>query len=510
MRYAKVPITAANFDDTLVTAAVTYASQPAIPGQPDGIAVPNLYIENDYFFAVRGRDAAGNVGPIAATAAGTAARFLTTVLAGSGTDGIGQDVDGSGDFGTASGLGFTADGFSDLIVGGAGGRSVYIYFGSATGYSTTPSITITGPLDFGQSVVNAGDLDGDGLNDIAVASPSEGSGLIYVYSRLNPPGSWGTTNAWPATLTAAQANYILTVDATFGGGIGSIQPGGLARLGKFDGAGADDLGVGLVFGNSSDGVLLIAKGSATLASATIPNTNTIEIDGTEMDGLFGWPAVGIGAAFAAPAGPAVMTASLPANIYAFRGQSPAGVITAAAADDSVFGSAADAYGLVLGFLGPLGASPAAVTIGGPFGTPAYVDVHLGTAATGPFQGVMGGAPAAAVRLTDSLSGNSFGLLSLGGGLKGTSQAYSVIGGDTTSDLVVAGHGEAGNTVYIVNGRLIPTLAGTLNVAAAQNQSDIVPPVVKATGKIPAALGRLCRVHHHPRFGQRRLSRLRGW
>ena len=183
-----------------------------------------------------------------------------------------------------------------------------------------------------------------------------------------------------------------------------------------------------------------------------------------------------------------MTASLPANIYAFRGQSPAGVITAAAADDSVFGFAADAYGLVLGFLGPLGTSPAAVTIGGPFGTPAYVDVHLGTAATGPFQGVMGGAPAAAVRLTDSLSGNSFGLLSLGGGLKGTSQAYSVIGGDTTSDLVVAGHGEAGNTVYIVNGRLIPTLAGTLNVAAAQNQSDIVPPVVKATGKIPAAWG----------------------
>ena len=39
----------------------------------------------------------------------------------------------------------------------------------------------------------------------------------------------------------------------------------------------------------------------------------------------------------------------------------------------------------------------------------------------------------------------------------------------------------------MNGRLIPTLAGTLNVAAAQNQSGIVPPVVKATG-IPSAWG----------------------
>jgi hypothetical protein len=116
------------------------------------------------------------------------------VLAGSGTDGVGQDVDGSGDFGTASSRSFTADGLSDLIVGGNGGRSVYIYFGGATGYATTPTITITGAaLDFGQSVVNAGDLDGDGLNDIAVASPREGSGRIYIYSRLNPPGSWGTT-----------------------------------------------------------------------------------------------------------------------------------------------------------------------------------------------------------------------------------------------------------------------------------------------------------------------------
>jgi hypothetical protein len=67
VRYAKVAITAGNFDDTSVTAAVTYTGQPALPGQPDGIAVPDLYIENDYFFAVRGRDGAGNVGPIAAT-----------------------------------------------------------------------------------------------------------------------------------------------------------------------------------------------------------------------------------------------------------------------------------------------------------------------------------------------------------------------------------------------------------------------------------------------------------
>ena len=69
---------------------------------------------------------------------------LATVLSGTSTDGLGQDVDGSGDFGTSGTLGFAADGFSDLIVGNNGGTSVNVYFGSATGYSNTPSIKITG------------------------------------------------------------------------------------------------------------------------------------------------------------------------------------------------------------------------------------------------------------------------------------------------------------------------------------------------------------------------------
>jgi hypothetical protein len=97
---------------------------------------------------------------------------MTTVLTGTGTDGIGQDVDGSGDFGRSSDLTFAVDGYSDLLVGTANSNRAFVYFGSATGYAATPSITITGTAatDFGSSVVNAGDLDGDGLADIAVAA----------------------------------------------------------------------------------------------------------------------------------------------------------------------------------------------------------------------------------------------------------------------------------------------------------------------------------------------------
>ncbi len=59
VRYAKVPITAANFNDTTVTTAVTFAGTPGAPGLVDGLTVSGLYIENGYYFAV---EAINNVG----------------------------------------------------------------------------------------------------------------------------------------------------------------------------------------------------------------------------------------------------------------------------------------------------------------------------------------------------------------------------------------------------------------------------------------------------------------
>jgi hypothetical protein len=489
IRVAKVMITTANFDDTAVTKAVTYTGTPAAPGQADGATVTGLNIEQAYYFAVSGKDAGGTrVGTLMATATAVQAQFMTTVLSGNGTDGIGQDVDGTGDFGRASDLGFTADGFSDLLVGTIGGNRVYVYFGSAAGYASTPSITITGMAgtDFGSSVINAGDLDGDNLADIAVAAPNDGGGgRIYVFSRKSPPASWGTTNTWPTTLTQAQANYVVTVDATFAGGAASIQPGGLARLGNFDGTGADDLAVGLILHASEAGSLLVVKGSTAFASRTIPDAQTIEIDGAAAT-QFGWPVVGIGQFFPTPAGPGLISSSLPSNVYAFRGQAPTAVLTVAAADDSVVGPTADGYGISLGFLGPLSGSPGAVSISAFLAAAPYVDVHLGTTTSGPFLGAAGAAPAQTVRFTDSASGNGFGVLNLGGGVKGTSQTVSLVGGDALPDLVVAGNGETGTPIYLINGAAISSLTGSINVSAAQ--PAVVPPIIKVANRLPASWG----------------------
>jgi Fibronectin type III domain len=485
VRYARIPITAGNFDDTSVTAAVPYSGQPAAPGQPDGIAVSNLFIETDYYFAIRARDAAGNTSSHVPTPSATRANFLTTVLTGVGTDGLGIDLDGSGDFG-GPGNSFTPDGYSDLIVGGTGGTHVYVFFGSAAGYSTTPSITLTGTVaNFGRAVVNAGDLDGDGLDDIAVASPNDGNGRVFVFSRKNPPASWGTTTTWPTALMDTQATYTFTADPTFAGGANSIFRSSMARLGNFDGTGAEDLAVGFRLHNGNLGGVVIIKGSASLASMTIPDpaaTNTIQIEGTVASGQLGISLVGIGQFFPSPAGPGlVIGAPIARAVYAFRGQAPAsGMLTTAAADDSVIGAAADQYGINLSFLGPLG-GPGSVTVASTMGK--YVDVHLGTSTAGPLLGPAGGAPAASVRFVDAASGNSFGVVNIGGGVKGTSQSVSLIGGDNTPDLVMAGQAETSNALYIVSGAAIGSMSGSFDVSVGQG--GITSPVVKVPSRIPS-------------------------
>src|SRR5262245_8574226 len=67
IRVAKVPITATNFDDTTVTRTVTFTGTPAAPGAADAVVVSGLNIEQDYYFAVVGKDTGGTRGTIMAT-----------------------------------------------------------------------------------------------------------------------------------------------------------------------------------------------------------------------------------------------------------------------------------------------------------------------------------------------------------------------------------------------------------------------------------------------------------
>jgi hypothetical protein len=101
-----------------------------------------------------------------------------------GADAAGFSVSSAGDV--------NADGFDDVIIGarGLGGGAAYVLFGSAARFGTTVDLgalspdqgfTISGNGIFvGTSVSSAGDVNGDGLDDVLVAAHTELSSAAYL------------------------------------------------------------------------------------------------------------------------------------------------------------------------------------------------------------------------------------------------------------------------------------------------------------------------------------------
>ncbi|HVV83322.1 MAG TPA: FG-GAP-like repeat-containing protein [Kofleriaceae bacterium] len=122
------------------------------------------------------------------------------------------------------------DGFDDLAVGaaGAGGTdTVYLFRGGAGGPATTPSATLTPPAgsaSFGAALAGPGDVDGDGHADLAVGT--SGSNTVYLFR--GGAGGLSTTPVMPATSGAAGSSFGAT----------------LAAAGDVDDDGRADLGVG--------------------------------------------------------------------------------------------------------------------------------------------------------------------------------------------------------------------------------------------------------------------------
>ena len=159
-------------------------------------------------------------------------------------------------------LDVNGDGYSDVAVGApgyAGGGRVTVYLGSASGISTTPSVTLnppTGLSRFGKNVASAGDVNGDGYGDLAVLATSQT--LIYL-------GRNGTLPTSPATT-------ITTGDS-------------VASAGDVNGDGYADI----IVGRSASRVANIYLGSAT----GLPNTVGFPLNGPDWQS-FGQSVAGAG------------------------------------------------------------------------------------------------------------------------------------------------------------------------------------------------------------------------
>lgn len=137
-------------------------------------------------------------------AGGLSAIPIFTATGEGGNNHFGYSVDTAGDV--------NGDGYDDLIVGADCQSNntgwVYVYAGSINGLSAAPIFTATGEGEhnhFGNSVGTAGDVNGDGYDDVIVGAYgyNDSTGRVYVYAGdangLSITPIWSVTGEGPAS-----------------------------------------------------------------------------------------------------------------------------------------------------------------------------------------------------------------------------------------------------------------------------------------------------------------------
>ncbi|MBK8553628.1 MAG: FG-GAP repeat protein [Ignavibacteria bacterium] len=171
-------------------------------------------------------------------------RILNGLIAG---DEFGYSVSGAGDV--------NGDGYQDIIVGApfndAGGASAgraFIYFGGIN-FNSSPDVIFTGTagLQLGTSVSSAGDVNSDGYDDVIVGLPfySTNTGRAYIYL-----GGSNMNNGVDVILTGEAANNY------FGTSV--------SDAGDVNGDGFGDVIVGAPYNASNSGEAYIYFGGSVL------------------------------------------------------------------------------------------------------------------------------------------------------------------------------------------------------------------------------------------------------
>jgi len=204
-----------------------------------------------------------------------------TLITVSSNNSFGDTVAGAGDV--------NGDGFDDVIIGDHNyfyttnrrGR-VFVFHGSSKGVATQPATVIeenNGGNYFGISIAGIGDVNGDGYSDIAIcplrySNGEDTEGAIFVY---NGSGQ-GIPSTYSCLLESNQAGAFLS---------------SVSGAGDVNGDGFDDVlagAFGYSQGQPQEGAGFLYFGSIN----GLANSTPIIVEGNEANQLYGWRTSGAG------------------------------------------------------------------------------------------------------------------------------------------------------------------------------------------------------------------------
>jgi len=164
---------------------------------------------------------------------------------------------------------FNGDGLADVAVGspGEGSQSVFVFNG-ASFLGVTPEETLTGGALFGEAVASAGDVNGDGFVDLAVASGSSPGSVTVFLGGPAGPGGAGTVLS-PGDVTSGFGATMASAGDVNGDGYADLLVGGVEHAQVFLGGPA---------GLATTAALTLAGGGTGDASV-VQGPSDVDADG---------------------------------------------------------------------------------------------------------------------------------------------------------------------------------------------------------------------------------------